>query len=255
MGLAAPCLCVTVQAQAVGDTLRHAATLSVGAFNEFRRDDADSPLAYGGTGFDARLDYVRRRGTRRWYFALAAGNATIVPRQFSAESGSEEAFGAYTLEAGTDWTLRGGSGRAGDFALGVQFGASVTVARHLYQSQEITEQTFDLATLTLAPALRWTRRLGAGVLTASVALPLVAWVDHPYSDVRFANQFVDFRFVPVTEFRQVDGVVAYDISPHTTYGFTIAYRVGAVELDDLQPVRRVSQTFTVAVVRRFGPVP
>ena len=251
-----PCLCSPARAQAASDTLCQAATLSIGAFNENRRDNADSPLAYAGSGFDARIDYVRNRAGRRWFFSLDAGSATVAPRASALSSESEEGFGAYTVGAGTDWRLRGGSARTGEFAVGVQFGAVLTVTRHLYSNQQgLTEQTFDLADLTLAPVARWTRQLGAGALTASLAVPLAAWVDHPYADVRFANQFVDFRFVPVTRFRQADGALAYDFKPGDRYGFTVAYRVDAVELDDLQPVRRFTQSLTVALVRRFGPLP
>jgi hypothetical protein len=249
------CVCRPARAQAPRDTLRQAVTLSIGVFSEDRRDNADSPLAYAGSGLGERIDYVRSRAERRWYFSLEAGAATIIPRQFAAESGSEEGFGAYTLGAGTDWRLRGVSPRIGEFALGVQFAGTVTVARHFYDNQDLTEQTFDFAALTLAPAARWTRRLGPGALSASLALPLIAWVDHPYADVRFANQFVDFHYVPITRFRQADGVLAYDFNPGGQYAFTMAYRVDAMELDDLQPVRRFTQLFTVAVVRRFGPLP
>lgn len=248
-------LCSSAHAQLPGDTLRQAITLSIGPFNENRRDAADSPLEYAGTGFGERLDYVRTHGRRRWYFSLDAGTATLLPVQFAAQSGSEEGFGAYTLGAGTDWTLRGASTRSGAFAVGVQFLGTLTVARHFYQSQILTEQTFDLATLTLAPAGRWTRQVGPGVFTASLALPLLAWVDHPYADVRFANQFVDFHFTPVTKFRQADGVLSYDFNPGARYGFTMTYRADAVELDDLQPVRRFSQSLTIALVRRFGALP
>lgn len=238
-----------------GDTLRQAITLSIGPYNENRRDAADSPLAYAGTGFGERLDYVRVRANRRWYFSLDAGTATVQPVQFAQQAGSEEGFGAYTLGAGTDWTLRGGSTHTGEFALGVQFAGALTVTRHLYQSQTLTEQTFDLATLSLAPAGRWTRQLGDGVLTVSLALPLIAWVDHPYADVRYANQFVDFRFTPITKFRQADGVLSYDFSPATRYTFAMTYRVDAMELDDAQPVRRFSQSLTFALIRRLGPLP
>ncbi len=251
-----PCLCSPAGAQAASDTLRQVVTLSLGVFNENRRDNADSPLAYAGSGLGERIDYVRSRGNRRWYFSLDAGAATVAPLMYSAESGSEEGFGAYTLGAGTEWRLRGASERlGGEFGVGVQFGATLTVARHLYDNQDLTEQTFDFAALTLAPAARWTRPLGDGELTASLALPLIAWVDHPYADVRFANQFVDFHYVPITQFRQAGGVLSYDFNPGGRYSFTVAYRVDAMELDDLQPVRRFTQWFTIAVVRRFGPLP
>jgi hypothetical protein len=136
----------------------------------------------------------------------------------------------------------------------VRLDATLTVTRHYYPSNDLTEQTFDLGIITLAPTARWSRQIGAGLFTAALALPLLAWVDHPYADVRFANQFVQFHYVPLTQFHQADGVLSYEFNPNGRYGVTAAYRADAVELDDLQPVRRFTQSLTVAVVRRFGPL-
>lgn len=250
---AAPWLGSPARGQAAADTLRQAVTVSIGAFNENRRDAADSPLAFAGTGMGERIDYVRTRAGRRWYFSVDAGEATVTPVASSVFGQREEGFGAYSLGAGADWRLRRSSERAGEFALGVQLDAALTVTRHLYASSDLTEQTFDLGIITLAPAARWSHQLGAGVFTASLALPLLAWVDHPYADVRYANQFVQFHYVPLTQFHQADGVLSYEFNPLGRYGVTAAYRADAVELDDLQPVRRFTQSLTVAVVRRFGP--
>ena len=243
------------RAQAAGDTLRQSLSLSLGAFNENRRDDADSPLAYAGLGLGERIDYSRNRGGRRWYLSLGAGNATIRPSASGLHTEPEEGFGAFTAGAGTDWRLRGSSARAGEFAVGVELQATVTVARHIYSNQDLTEQTFDFGAVTLAPTARWTRQAGKGAFTASLAMPLLAWVDHPYADMRFANQFVDLRFTPLTRFHEADGMLSYDFIPRGRYGLTAAYRVYVVELDDLQPVRRFTQALTIAVSRRFGPLP
>ena len=255
MALSCPWIPAYAQGAAGGAGVSQSLSVSLGAFNEFRRDDADSPLAYSGTGVGERIDYVRSRADRRWYFSLASGSATVTPTASGVTGQGEEAFGAYALGVGTDWRLHGSADRAGEFALGVQFDATLTVARHRYTSQDLTEQTFDLGTVTLAPAARWSRNVGTGVFTAALALPLLAWVDHPYADVRFANQFVEFHFAPVTRFRQADGVLSYEFRPRGRYGIAAAYRADAVELDELQPVRRFTQSITVAVVRRFGSLP
>jgi hypothetical protein len=244
--------CPWTAARAQGAGTPQSLTFSLGAFNEDRRDDADSPLAYAGSGVGERVEYVRSREGRRWYFSLDAGSATVTPVASGSTGQHEEGFGAYALGAGTDWRVRGSADRAGELSVGVQLGASLTVTRHLYASQDLTEQTFDLGTITLAPAARWSRQLGAGLFSATLALPLFAWVDHPYADVRFANQFVGFHYVPLTRFHQADGVLSYDFNPRGRFGVTAAYRADAVELDELQPVRRFTQSLTVAIVRRFG---
>ena len=255
MVLSCPWTPARAQGAPAGTGVTQSLTLSLGAFNEFRRDDADSPLAYSGTGLGERIDYARNRADRRWYFSLAAGSATVTPTSSGVTGQGEEAFGAYTLGVGTDWRLRGSSTHGGEFALGVQLDATLTVTRHRYTSQDLTEQTFDLGTVTLSPAARWSHDLGAGVFTAALAIPVLAWVDHPYADVRFANQFVELHFAPVTRFREADGVLSYEFRPHGRYGITAAYRVDAVELDELQPVRRFTQSLAVTVARRFGALP
>jgi len=249
------CACNTARAQAAGDAPRQALTISLGAFNENRRDDADSPLAYAGTGVAGRIDYVRSRAGRRWNFSLESGSATITPAATGLHGQSEEGFGAYTVGAGTDWRLRGSSLQAGEFALGVQLAGTLTVSRHMYANQDLIEQTFDFAIITLAPAARWTRQLGAGAVTASLAVPLLTWVDRPYADVRYANQFVNFRYASPAQLRQADGVVSYTFNPRSRYEITAAYRADVMEFNELQPVRRFTQSLSVAVTRQFGTLP
>ena len=103
------CACNAARAQAVGDAPRQALTISLGAFNENRRDDGDAPLAYAGTGVGERIDYMRIRAGRRWFFSLEAGSATLTPVASGLHGQSEEGFGAYSIGAGTDWRLRGSS--------------------------------------------------------------------------------------------------------------------------------------------------
>src|ERR1019366_7297083 len=125
------------------------------------------------------------------------------------------------------------------------FGATVTVARHLFAGQDISQQDFDLSVATLAPTARWTRRVGAGQLAASIAVPLLAWVDHPYADVRFATQLMNARFAPLSRFHQATGELASAFRPESRTGITASYRLGVIELNELEPVRRVSQSFSV----------
>jgi hypothetical protein len=249
------CACNAARAQAAGDAPQQALTISLGAFNENRRDNADSPLAYAGTGLGERIEYTRSRAGRRWYFSLEGGSAAITPVSAGLHGQSEEGFGAYTIGAGTDWRLRGSSPRVGEFALGVQLAGTVTVARHMYTNQDLVEQTFDFAIVTLAPAARWTRRFGTGALTASVAVPLLAWVDHPYADVRYANQFVDFHYASPAQLREANGGLSYTFNSQSRYAVTAAYRVDAMEFDELQPVRRFTQSLSIAVTRQFGMRP
>ncbi len=242
------------RAQAGGDSTLRTLTISLGGVLENRRDDADSPLAYSGNGPGARIAYDWDHPARRGFVSLTAAGATLTPSQ-SVQAPSiplKEAFSVYSLDAGMDWPLRGNAARRDQFALGVEFGAVFTLARHLYAGQELGQQDFDLGVITLAPTARWTRRMGRGEVGASLALPLLAWVDQPYGDVRFSQQFANIHFAPLSQFHQANGELSYTFRPESRLGVTAAYRLDIVELDDLQPVRRVSQSISIGIVRRFG---
>jgi hypothetical protein len=242
------------RAQAGGDSTKRALTISLGVVQENRRDNADSPLAYSGYGPGARILYDWGEAARRGFVSIAAGGAPLTPSRSVQQPDIplKEAFSVYSLEAGMDWPLRGNATRRDQFALGVEFGATLTLARHLYAGQELGQEDFDLGVITLAPTARWTRRMGTGEVGASLALPLLAWVDHPYGDVRFAQDFADIHFAPLSQFRQANGELSYAFRPERRFGITATYRLDVVELDDLQPVRRVSQSISIGIVRRFG---
>lgn len=247
------CAWTPARAQNGGDSSRQSIALSFGGIQENRRDESDSPLAYGGAGPGARIDYDWSRAARHWYASFAAGWATVTPTASGlAAPRPEEDFSSYALVSGMDWRLHGSSARVGQFTLGVQFDATVTITRHLYAGQDLSEQTFDLGVVTLAPAATWTRRVRGGELEAALAIPLLAWVDHPYADVRFGSQLLEPRFAPLSEFHQANGGVSYAFNPESRYGVTAAYRIDIMELNDLEPVRRAAQSISIALVRRFG---
>lgn len=254
---AAALLCAhqPARAQGGGEPARQAVSIAFGASQENRRDDADSPLAYRGSGPAARIDFEQARDARRTWFSLAAGAAGLTPDASIPGRQPTEAFTLYSLAAGTSWRLRGGSPGRGEFALGVEFGAFATIARHEYTNASLTQQNFVLGAATLGPALRWTRRLGSGELAASLSAPLVALVDHPYADVRFESQLVRLQLSSLSQFRQANGELSYAFRSASPVGVTIAWRIGATQLEDLEPVRRVSQLLSVGLVKRFGGEP
>jgi hypothetical protein len=257
---AAALLCAwsTVRAQDGGGAARSALTISLGVAQETRRDETDSPLAYTGVGPGGIVSYDWTRGERHSFVSFAMGASTIIPRG-PTPSGSptppQEAFGSYELEAETEWRVDQGRSPLGAFDLGAEFGATFTVARHQYAGQDLSQQNFDFGVLTLGPIARWTRHVGPGDLSALLSVPLIAFADHPYADVRFAKQFADVTFEPLTKFHQASGEVAYAFLPESRIGLTATYRVGAMELDDFSPIHRVWQSIAIGVVKRFGARP
>jgi hypothetical protein len=261
------CAPYPARAQAGGEAAQVALTISLGAAPENRRDDADSPLAYAGSGPAVRIGYESVRATRRVYASIAAGWATLTPAKSLAGFEPQELFSAYSLTTGISWRLGGaprGGGSSGDgsadaaaprggqFAFGVEFGATTTIGRHDYATTGLPQQNFVLGLATLGPAARWTQRVGAGEVAASLSLPVVALVDHPYADVRFARQLTNLHIAPLSQFHQMDGELSYAFRPASRLGITATYRLGAMQLNDVEPVRRVAQSLSIGVVRRFG---
>ena len=150
-------------AQDQGGPIRQALTISAGIYQENRRDAADSPLEYSGNGPGGRIDYDWARAARHWHFALGGSASNLAPTAaIQQDVPSTEAFRAFVLEAGTDWRLSSVSPRIGTVAVGVEFATNVTIAQHLYSGQDLSEQSFDMATITLAPTVllveaRWPR--------------------------------------------------------------------------------------------------
>jgi hypothetical protein len=240
-------------AQTRGDSTRQSLTVSLGLLQENRRDDADSPLAYKGIGPNALVGYDWSRGARHWHLELGAGGANLSPvMSVQADIPPQETFNLFSLAGGMDWRLRGGSARIGTFALGFEVAATVTLVRHLYPGQALSQQNFDLGVITAAPIIRWKRRLFSGELAASLAVPLLAGVDHPYSDVRFASQFSEVHFAPLSRFRQANGAVSYAIAATRRIDVVATYHLDAMQLDETQRVHRVSQSLSVGLMTRLG---
>jgi hypothetical protein len=247
--LASKSLC----AQARADSTRRSLTVSLGALQENRRDDADSPLAYTGKGPAALIGYDWARGARHWHIELGGGGANLAPvAAVVADTPPKETFNIFSLAGGMDWRLRGGSARTGTFALGFEAATTVTLVRHLYPGQELSQQNFDFGLLTLAPVVRWKRRLFAGEIAASVAVPLLAAVDHPYADVRFASQFSELHFASLSRFHQANGAISYAAAIARRLDILAMYHLDVMQLDETERVHRVSQTLTVGLVTRLG---
>ena len=242
-----------LRAQSAGDTARQSLTVSLGALQEDRRDDADSPLAYTGKGPDALIGYDWSRGARHWHIELGSGGANLAPAAaVQGDTPLKETFNVFSLGGGMDWRLRGGSPALGTFALGFELNTTVTLVRHLYPGQTLSQQNFDLGVITAAPIVRWKRRLFMGDIAASLAVPLLAAVDHPYSDVRFASQFSEVHFAPLSRFRQANGAISYSIMSSRRTHVTVAYHLDVMQLDETQRVHRVSQSLLLGLVTRLG---
>ena len=241
--------------QTVGETAMQALTISIGVVQETRRDDTASPLMYSGTGGGTQIDYTWERAGRSAYASLSAGALTLTPSRSVSDPQPEETFSTYTMETGMRWRLPGGPGRTNELALGAAFGATATVTRHMYEDPDQSEQTFFLGDVTFGPTGRWRRRLGMGIVAATLTIPLLAWVQHPYADVRVANGLANLRYASPSQFRQAKGELSYIFRPEDRFGLTAAYRFGLLQIDDLQPLRSVSQSLSIAVVTRFGARP
>ena len=249
------CASQSLFAQAVNATGPGTLTIAIGRIQENRRDDADSPIAYAGSGPGGRIAYSWSRPGHRAYIELDGEAATLAPVATISQPDLpplQESFDSFSLRWGIEWQQPRFPGRWGELALGLEFGAALTLDRHLYPGQGTSEQSFDLGVASVAPTARWTRRIARGEITAKLGVPLLALVDHPYADVRYATQVMSFRLASVERLRQADGSVAYEFAFSRRFALRAEYRLTAFALDDSEPIRRVAQTLSLGISRRLG---
>lgn len=230
-------------------------TVSFVRIQENRRDDADSPIAYAGSGPGGRIEYEGDRPGRRTYFALSGGGSTLTPAAAVGQADIpplQEGFDAFDLRAGTQWHAGPLPGVHGDLFIGVEADAAITLVRHAFAGQGTSHQSFDLGVATIGPTARWSRRTRSGEFAASLGVPLVALIDHPYADVRLAAQVSRLRIESLSRVRQADGGLSYELALGGGTGVVAQYGLSVFVLDDLEPIRRVSQSLSLGFTRQFG---
>ena len=218
---------------------------SVGVLESARIDETASPVRYAGHGADFSLGWSRFFARYSLGARLEGGTRSLAPLG-GVESASER-LSEGSLSVSLLRTLAG-SHPTGEFSAGARLDALASIVEHRYPTAELLTSDYLFAAATLGPAAAWDRDLAGGRLNATLGIPLVALVDHPFTDIRGESAPLAFRAVSVASYRGVNGGVSFTSSLTRTMGIVYAYRIGVVHYDDAQPVREVRQSISVGIV-------
>ena len=226
------------------------AGVSAGLADGGRIDQTASPLRYAGHGFDIALTWGRTFAPFSIVASLQGDARRLSPLDGSGSSSENVTEGKFSVAV-----LRPNRGAllgASDLSAGIGFAAGASVVDHTYANAGKLLSEYLFATATLGPVIAWSRALGGGRLTADAAMPLLAFVDHPYSDIRGKSAPLSFRFASLSNYRELNGGLSFSRPVSRTMGIVYAYHVGVVHFDDDQPVRSVTQRISVGLTTKLG---
>jgi hypothetical protein len=138
------------------------------------------------------------------------------------------------------------------FSVGVDVATTVAVTTHHYDDPTNNVSDFYIGAVTLGPSATFRHAIGGGIAAFRLSVPAVGLVDHPYSDARTADARVDARFATANVLRGIETSVSYAPAATARFGIEYAYRLHMLDYADVQPLRSVSQSLSIGVVRRFG---
>ena len=216
------------------------------------RDETTSPLRYGGTAPQVQLGYAALRARSR--FVLRAGAAFgSLTSALSARDLPREADVHGWFEGEYFRTARD-SARSWHWMTGATLAVRVAGRKHYFANPSRSGLGYGFASITLAPAgglefHGWAR----GTFSVRVAVPLLALVSRPYSDVQVIKYGgVPARVVTVSSYRSVDAGAAYARPLGSRVEVTLGYRLVVEYLDDVQPYRSVHHALWLATAVRIG---
>ena len=225
--------------------------VSLGAVYAAQRDQRASPLSYSGLGPFVELAFTHRAGA-----ALLDVGATVM----SARSTSSVTQNNLPYERELATALRveyyrrihgGGTSRTA-WLLGGAAGAELYATDHHFDDPLQRVGSFGLALLSLGPTVMWEMRVGRGrTLSARVGVPVVGLAWRPYSEFRLLHN-VPHRVVTIDDLRAVHGAIEYRQPLGARVDGSLIYRLSALDVRELQPYARMSQTMLARVSVLLG---
>lgn len=223
--------------------------LSLGATQIEQLDATASPLRFGGQGYDATARYTRSSGLYTLSASLDGGPSRLSP--LASPTHITERVTAGELRIAIRRSLAE-STPAARLSVGADVATMLSVTTHHYDDPTASVSDFVIGSITIGPSVAWRQSIGAGTGTIQFGVPLVGFVDHPYSDTRTATTLIDARFATASTIRGVSASVSYAPALSRRVGVEYAYRLRTLQYADVQPLRSVSQAISVGLVTRLG---
>ncbi len=245
------CICATAQiafAQVDPAPSRSEIAVAVGVAQTNQFDATASPLQFGGHGLDFRSRYARTAG--RWAFTAGfdGGLRSLTPDRSLTLGDERITQGEFRL----DLQRALGASRTPAFSVGLALSTDVGVTAHHYDDPGQSVSNFVMGAITLGPSVGWRHAIGGGLARVNLSVPLVGIVDHPYTDVRAATSNFDMHVVNASTLRGLSADLSYSPAALRRFGIEYGYRLRLLNYADVQPLRSMSQSLTIGVVRRFG---
>ena len=222
--------------------LCHARTGCRGAIGHGPRDPKR------GTGYQITTRYGRTAGRTLLSITFDHGRRRLTPGPVSSavESLTEDELRLSFRRAA--FTRQPATG----LALGVDATTSMGTTLHHYADPTQSVSDFAIGALTLGPSASWGQRVARGSLSTQFSIPLIGLVNHPYSDSRNVSSRVNPRFATFARLRGAAAGISYATDLSNKIGFEYAYRLRVLRYADVQPMRTLSQMFSVGLVTRLG---
>jgi hypothetical protein len=234
------------------DTSRPARTELAVAAGFARADQFDataSPLRFDGQGFDLSAHYDRTSARYAFTASFNAGRRDLSSATAVADIGESVTGGEFRV------ALRRLVRQSPD-GNGLSVGADVTtmldVTAHQYDDPAHSLLHFVLGSVTAGPAAAWSQSIAGGTGVIRFGVPLVGLVDHPYSRTRNASAPFEARFATVSSMHGATADISYSPASNRRFGIEYAYHLSTFSYADVQPIRSMSQTFSIGAVMRFG---
>jgi hypothetical protein len=215
--------------------------------NQF--DATASPLRFDGRGFDVSAHYARASARYAFSASLDAGQRNLT----SATSNSDiaERVGAGQFRLGVQRFVTQSESGTG-LSLGAEVTTMLDITAHQYDDPTHSLAHFFIGSVTVGPAMTWSQSIAGGTARVRLAVPVAGFIDHPYSRTRDTNAPFDARFANVSSMRGASVGISYLPASNRRFGIEYAYRFDTFSYADVQPVRSLSQTFSIGAVMRFG---
>jgi hypothetical protein len=225
------------------------ATLAAGIGQSDRVDMTASPTQFGGRGLDLSGSVEQSRGA---FCVVAGGRGGAKTLRAVTSSSAHEHFIDGDTHVAVLRAFGGGESSKRAFAFGAEVRGTLAVTSHAYADLGRTVSEFRLATLSLGPVFRWRERIGSGFAVAQLSSPAFAVVDHPYADVSSARGSPTLRLASVNALRGADLRIAYEPVAYRSMSLRAAYDASVLRYDDVHPVRALTQSLNLGIVKRIG---
>lgn len=225
-------------------------TINAGLSQRRQLDETASPLVFGGSGFDAAARLTRTIGSS---FTLSAEIAGGLDRLGSAETAAHERVVDGDASLSLDRRMFGSEQTArGAVSFGASLAADLTSNLHQYATAASPSAAFLMMSASIGPEAAWRARVGPGRAVVTLRAPVIALVDHPYSEDKAGYTPVSFQTATPTSLRRLDGVVKYTPDRLRRSGLTVDYRFSLLRYDDVQPLRSATQGLSLGIATWLG---